>query len=80
MLNPLRRNRVYLRNKSALMRDYMMGVSMALGIGLFVQFQYRKINPVDPMEIEEQGIFLFIYIIVGAVTHPINFAFESISK
>ena len=36
MLNPLRRNRVYLRNKSALMRDYMMGVSMALGIGLFV--------------------------------------------
>jgi hypothetical protein len=50
MQNPLRTKNVYLRRKSALMRDYISVGGVVFLVGLFAAFQYRKINPIDPQQ------------------------------
>jgi hypothetical protein len=36
MLNPLRKNKVYLRKKTSLMGDYLLGILGAATIGTFI--------------------------------------------
>ncbi|CAD8072359.1 unnamed protein product [Paramecium primaurelia] len=50
MQNPLKKSRTFLRRKTDLLRDYLTGGTALLLFGLFISFQYKKINPPDPVD------------------------------
>lgn len=50
MQNPLKKSRTFLRRKTDLLRDYLTGGASLLIFGLFISFQYKKINPPDPVD------------------------------
>lgn len=42
--------RKYLRKKSALVHDYMIGGVMLVSFGLFINYYNDKLNPPDPAD------------------------------
>ncbi|CAD8121307.1 unnamed protein product [Paramecium sonneborni] len=50
MQNPLNKSRTFLRRKTDLLKDYLAGGTALLLFGLFISFQYKKINPPDPVD------------------------------
>lgn len=49
-MNPLKNKKKYLRKKTDLVKDYLLGGIFLIGVGMFVRLQYQKINPPDPVE------------------------------